>query len=98
LVDGRPIKHGGRAFEVLMALIEASGAVVSKDELLSVWQGRIVGQNRQLGTRFAALSKGLSADRELIPMAADRVRAARSPSRRLLAEFADEVWSPSWRR
>ena len=33
--DGRPIRLGGRAFDVLMALIEASGAVVSKDELLS---------------------------------------------------------------
>jgi DNA-binding winged helix-turn-helix (wHTH) protein len=33
LADGRPIRLGGRAFDVLMALIEASGAVVSKDEL-----------------------------------------------------------------
>jgi DNA-binding response OmpR family regulator len=31
---GRPIRLGGRAFDVLMALIEASGAIVSKDELL----------------------------------------------------------------
>jgi DNA-binding response OmpR family regulator len=31
LADGRPIKLGGRAFDLLMALIEASGAVVSKD-------------------------------------------------------------------
>jgi len=34
LADDRPIRLGGRAFGVLMALIEASGAVVSKDELL----------------------------------------------------------------
>jgi len=67
-----------------MALIEASGAVVNKDELLSrVWQGRMVDQNRQLGTT-AALRKGFIADRELIPMFADRVtsspaRSARSP-------------------
>ena len=27
--DGRPITLGGRAFDVLLALIEASGAVVS---------------------------------------------------------------------
>jgi DNA-binding winged helix-turn-helix (wHTH) protein len=31
LVEGRPIKLGGRAFDVLMALIEAGGAVVGKD-------------------------------------------------------------------
>ena len=30
LADGRPIPLGGRALDVLMALIEASGAVVSK--------------------------------------------------------------------
>jgi DNA-binding winged helix-turn-helix (wHTH) protein len=30
LADGWPIKLGGRAFDVLMALIEARGAVVSK--------------------------------------------------------------------
>ena len=28
---GRPIRLGGRAFDVLMALIEASGSVVTKD-------------------------------------------------------------------
>jgi DNA-binding winged helix-turn-helix (wHTH) protein len=43
LADGRPIRPGGRACGVLMALIEGSGAVVGKDELLSrVRQGRIV--------------------------------------------------------
>jgi DNA-binding winged helix-turn-helix (wHTH) protein len=35
LADGRPIRLGGGACDVLMALIEASGAVVGKDELLS---------------------------------------------------------------
>jgi len=46
IADGRPITLGDRAFDVLMVLIEASGAVVSKDELLSrVWQGRIVDEN-----------------------------------------------------
>src|SRR6516225_4312244 len=40
---GRPIRLGGRAFDGLMALIAASPAVVSKDELSSrVRQGRIV--------------------------------------------------------
>ena len=31
LADGRPVKLGGRAFDVLMALIEARGAVVSRE-------------------------------------------------------------------
>jgi DNA-binding winged helix-turn-helix (wHTH) protein len=41
-----------------MAPIEASGAVVSKDELLSrVWQGRIVDENRLSG-EISALHPG----------------------------------------
>ena len=32
LADGRPIRPGGRAFDLLLALIEASRAAVSKDE------------------------------------------------------------------
>jgi DNA-binding winged helix-turn-helix (wHTH) protein len=66
LADGQPIALGGRAFDVLMALIEASGAVVSKDELLRVvWQGRIVEENRLAG-EIVALRKAFGADRELI--------------------------------
>src|SRR5215470_7137232 len=43
LADGRPIELGGRAFDVLMALIEANGTVVTKDELVGrVWPGRII--------------------------------------------------------
>jgi len=35
LADGRPIRFGGHAFDVLMALIEASAAVVSRNGILS---------------------------------------------------------------
>ena len=35
LADGRPIRLGGRGFDLLLALLEAPGAVVGKDELLS---------------------------------------------------------------
>ena len=70
--DGRPITLGGRAFDVLLALIEASGAVVSKDELLKqVWQGRIVEENRLAG-EIVALRKAFGADRELIRTVAGR--------------------------
>jgi DNA-binding winged helix-turn-helix (wHTH) protein len=72
LADGRPITLGGRAFDVLMALIEASGAVVSKDELLNqVWQGRIVEENRLAG-EISALRKAFGADRDLIRTVAGR--------------------------
>ena len=52
---GRPVKLGGRAFDVLIALIEARGAVVSKDALMGrVWPDRIVEENR-LQAQISAL-------------------------------------------
>jgi hypothetical protein len=55
LAYDRSIKLGGRAFDVLVALIDASGAVVSKDELLNrVRQSRIVDENRQSSTTFGS--------------------------------------------
>src|SRR5215469_16489766 len=72
LADGRPITLGDRAFDVLIALVEASGAVVSKDELLSrAWHGMIVDENRLAG-EIAALRKAFGPDRELIRTVAGR--------------------------
>jgi TolB-like protein len=72
LSDGRPIRLGDRAFDVLIALVEAVGAVVDKDELLNrVWQGRIVDENRLSG-EITALRKAFGADRELIRTVAGR--------------------------
>jgi DNA-binding winged helix-turn-helix (wHTH) protein len=66
LAEGRPVRLGGRAFDLLLALIEAPGAVVGKDELLSrIWPGRIVEENR-LQNEIWALRKAFGADRELI--------------------------------
>ena len=60
LATAGPMRLGGRAFDMLTALIEASLAVVSKDALLGrAQQGRIVDQNPQPGTRF----RGDRADR-----------------------------------
>ena len=69
--DGRPIELGGRAFDVLMALIEANGAVVGKDELISrVWPGRIIEEDN-LRAQIRALRIAL-ADRDLIRTVAGR--------------------------
>ena len=65
LIDGRPMELGGRAFDALVVLIEANGAVVSKDELMSrVWPGRIVEENN-LHAQIKALRKAFS-DHDLI--------------------------------
>ncbi|HYZ22331.1 MAG TPA: winged helix-turn-helix domain-containing protein, partial [Rhodopila sp.] len=66
LADGQPIKLGGRAFDVLMALIEARGAVLSKDALMArVWPDRVVEENN-LQTQISDLRAAFGADRALI--------------------------------
>ncbi|HYZ21266.1 MAG TPA: winged helix-turn-helix domain-containing protein, partial [Rhodopila sp.] len=66
LADGHPIKLGGRAFDLLVALIEAGGAVLSKDALMArVWPGRAVDDN-SLESQISALRAALGADRALI--------------------------------
>jgi predicted ATPase/DNA-binding winged helix-turn-helix (wHTH) protein len=66
LADSRPVELGGRAFDVLMALIEARGAVVSKEMLMErVWPGRIVEENN-LPVQITVLRKAFGADRDLI--------------------------------
>jgi predicted ATPase/DNA-binding winged helix-turn-helix (wHTH) protein len=72
LADGRPIRLGGRAFDVLMALIEACGAVVGKDALMArVWPGRIVEEN-SLQAQISALRAAFGAERDLIRTVAGR--------------------------
>src|SRR6266851_3242652 len=72
LADGRPLELGGRAFDVLMVLIEASGAVVSKDALMKrVWPDRIVEEN-SLQAQISALRRTFAADRDLIRTIAGR--------------------------
>jgi predicted ATPase/DNA-binding winged helix-turn-helix (wHTH) protein len=66
LADDRPVKLGGRAFDVLMALIEARGTVLGKDALMArVWPNRVV-EEKNLHTQISALRTALGAERELI--------------------------------
>ena len=70
--EGRPVALSGRAFDLLMALIETSGAVVSKDTLMKrVWPGRIIEEN-SLQAQISALRRVLGADRDLIRTIAGR--------------------------
>src|ERR1700730_15744607 len=72
LAEGRPVELGGRAFDVLMVLIEASGAVVSKDDLMNrVWPDRIIDEN-SLQAQISALRRAFGADRDLIRTIAGR--------------------------
>jgi DNA-binding winged helix-turn-helix (wHTH) protein len=58
LADGQPIKLGGRAFDVLMALIGSRGEIVGKDALMArVWPDRVVEENN-LHSHISALRRG----------------------------------------
>lgn len=72
LADGKPIKLGGRAFDVLMALIETPGVVVTRDALMArVWPNRIVGEDN-LAAQIVALRKALGSEPALIRTVAGR--------------------------
>src|SRR5881397_3882705 len=72
LADGRPVELGGRAFDTLMALIDARGTVLDKDQLMSlVWPDRVVEENN-LPAQIAVLRKVFGADRHLIRTVAGR--------------------------
>ncbi len=61
LVEGRPTRLGGRALDLLRALIEHGGRVAAKDELLAAaWPGLVVEENN-LSVQIAALRKVLGA-------------------------------------
>jgi DNA-binding winged helix-turn-helix (wHTH) protein len=66
LADGRPVRLGGRAFDVLIALLEGRGSVVTREELIRrVWPNRVV-EKKNLHAQISALRAALGADRELI--------------------------------
>ena len=63
LLEGdQPIRLGSRAFEILFALIERSGDVVGKEELIArVWPNTVV-EEATLRVHIAALRKVLGSD------------------------------------
>jgi predicted ATPase/DNA-binding winged helix-turn-helix (wHTH) protein len=57
LVDGRPAALGPRAFDVLLALVERAGQLVTKNQLLDlVWPGLVVEENN-LQVQISTLRK-----------------------------------------
>jgi DNA-binding winged helix-turn-helix (wHTH) protein len=62
LADGVPIELGTRAFELLLALLEANGSLVSKEQLLvRVWPGVVVAEDA-VKLHVCALRKALGED------------------------------------
>jgi TolB-like protein/cytochrome c-type biogenesis protein CcmH/NrfG len=72
LADGKPVELGSRAFDILLALIDAGGAVVAKSELMDlVWPGTAVEENN-LAVQVHALRRALGEDRRLVLTVAGR--------------------------
>ena len=64
--DGVAVELGSRAFDVLMVLVEARGALVTKDEILSrVWPDTVVEENN-LAVQISTLRKALGEGRDSI--------------------------------
>jgi DNA-binding response OmpR family regulator len=60
--DGVAVELGSRAFDILMVLIEARGALVTKDEILArVWPDTVVEENN-LVVQISTLRKGISTE------------------------------------
>ena len=61
-VDGAPVPVGGRAFDLLVALVDRAGRVVTKDELLQLLWPREVVEEGTLYVHIGALRKVLGPD------------------------------------
>src|SRR5258705_3417350 len=66
LADGAPVELGTRAFDLLMALIEADGALVTKKELQALVWPDIFVEETNLKVQISALRKALGEDRDFI--------------------------------
>jgi DNA-binding winged helix-turn-helix (wHTH) protein len=72
LADGKPVDLGGRAFDVLLALIDGAGMLVTKSELIERgWPGQAVEENN-VQVQVHALRRALGRDRGLIQTVAGR--------------------------
>ena len=66
LADGVPVELGTRAFDLLLALLDADGSLVTKEELMSrVWPDVVVSEEN-LNHQVSVLRKALGADRDVI--------------------------------
>ena len=66
LLDGAPVELGSRAVEVLLALVEADGALLTKGALMDrVWPDTAVEENN-LQVQISALRRALGPDRDWI--------------------------------
>lgn len=82
-LDGRALRLGGRAFDILAMLLQAPGRLVTKDELLEhVWPGMVVEENN-LQVHICTLRKVLRVGTrviETVPRRGYRLNLAEAPA------------------
>lgn len=72
LAGGMPVRIGDRAFDILLALLERRGELVTKEELLErVWTGLVV-EEINLSVQVSALRKALGPARDLLQTVSGR--------------------------
>src|SRR5947207_12761428 len=65
LADGVPIELGTRAFDLLLALLEADGSLVTEEELMSrVWPGIVVSEEN-IKLQVSVMRKALGPVRDV---------------------------------
>ena len=71
--EGEPVRLGSRAFDLLVALVERQGQVVSRQDILSVvWRGTTVDEASvrvQVAALRRALTHGVASDRYIVNVA-----------------------------
>jgi TolB-like protein/DNA-binding winged helix-turn-helix (wHTH) protein/Tfp pilus assembly protein PilF len=88
--DGVAVEIGGRAFDILVLLTEARGALVTKDEILArVWPDTVVEENN-LVVQISALRRALGQDRDFI-------RTVSGRGYRFVAEIRSSIADPGGR-
>jgi predicted ATPase/DNA-binding winged helix-turn-helix (wHTH) protein len=86
LAESQPIKLGSRAFDVLVALVEAEGRLVTKNELLMrVWHNTTV-EEKNIAAQVAAVRKALRNGDELVKTDAGRGYRFTGNVRRIVSE------------
>ncbi len=105
LADGQPVALGGRAFDLLIALAQRRGELVTRNELIErVWPGRVVEENN-LSVQVNALRKVLGNEwlstvpgrgyRFVVPMAPPPAAEAAAPVAAAGAEASARSAGPS---
>jgi predicted ATPase/DNA-binding winged helix-turn-helix (wHTH) protein len=86
LAESKPVKLGSRAFDILVALVEAEGGLVTKHELLKrVWHNTTV-EEKNIAAQIAAIRKALRNGDELVKTDAGRGYRFTGKVRRIVGE------------